>query len=93
MTSPVLGATNAPQLQKLSEKPPETKRNDVTTTPVASSKTQVTITSAAVLAAQEAVESTAQTAQEARTGDRQAMRLVAKQALSHELLTGNKPKS
>lgn len=47
-------------------------------------KDTVTISSAAVLAAQEAMETPAQTAKEARGGDMQAKRLLAKQAASEE---------
>ncbi|HEX4585630.1 MAG TPA: hypothetical protein VH183_12435 [Burkholderiaceae bacterium] len=43
----------------------------------------VSISSAGKAAAAEATETAAQTAKEARTGDRQAQRLLAKEAASH----------
>lgn len=75
MINPVTNTTHtqppAPKAAPVSEKPPELK---------ATAKDIVQLSTASQAALQEATETAAQTAKEARSGDHQAMRLLAKEA-------------
>ena len=86
MTSPISSATKALAAVPVAATDPKTKevkQGDSPSQPQPVAKTTVTLRGAAIaaLAAEkEAAETPAQTAQEARGNDRQAQRLLAKQA-------------
>lgn len=75
-----VGATTAPKSAQATRQDGTTPASDSANV---SPSTKVTISSAARAALAEATETAQQTTQEAQSGDRQAINLLAKQAKSH----------
>lgn len=94
MTAPISATTKSPQVPATAIKQAETKKGDDGHIAVPTASTKVSISaagqSASQAASQEAAESPAQSAQEARSGDRQAQKLVARQTAAQALLNGVK---
>lgn len=85
-SKPVTADGQYPAATPLSKSTQATNQSSTTTTAESSTvapSSKVTISSAARAALAEATETAQQTAQEAQSGDRQAIKLLAKQAESH----------